>query len=81
MQKIPGLAARISDGSLMSDVLLRLAAPDEFEAIGELREAAYSHDYEISDNYRATLLDVTARGDEQRSGWLSTGTRVSSSAL
>lgn len=49
----------------MENVLLRLAAPDEFEAIGELREAAYSHDYEISDNYRATLRDVTARGDEQ----------------
>ena len=49
----------------MSHVLLRLAVPDEFEAIGELREAAYSHDYEISDNYRATLRDVTARGAEQ----------------
>ena len=49
----------------MSDVLLRLAVPDEFEAIAELREAAYRHDYEISDNYRATLRDVTARGDEQ----------------
>lgn len=49
----------------MSDVLIRLAAPQEFEAIGELREAAYSHDYEISDNYRATLRDVAARGAEQ----------------
>jgi GNAT superfamily N-acetyltransferase len=49
----------------MSDVLLRLAVPGEFEAIGELREAAYSHDYEISDNYRATLRDVTAHGAEQ----------------
>jgi GNAT superfamily N-acetyltransferase len=49
----------------MSDVLIRLAVPGEFEAIGALREAAYSHDYEISDNYRATLRDVAAPGGEQ----------------
>jgi GNAT superfamily N-acetyltransferase len=49
----------------MSDVAIRLAAPDEFEAIGELREAAYSHDYEVSDNYRVALRDVAARGAEQ----------------
>jgi GNAT superfamily N-acetyltransferase len=49
----------------MSDVLIRLAAPDEFGAIGELREAAYSYDYEISARYRATLRDVAARGAEQ----------------
>jgi GNAT superfamily N-acetyltransferase len=48
----------------MPDVLIRLAVPEEFQAIGDLREAAYSHDYEISDNYRATLRDV-ARGAEQ----------------
>jgi ribosomal protein S18 acetylase RimI-like enzyme len=46
----------------MSDVLIRLAAPDEFAAVGRLREAAYSHDYEISDNYRAALRDVAGRG-------------------
>jgi len=49
----------------LSDVLIRLAAPSEYEAIGELREAAYSHDYEISDHYRAALRDVAARAAEQ----------------
>jgi ribosomal protein S18 acetylase RimI-like enzyme len=45
----------------MSDVLIRLADPGEYEAIGELSEAAYSHDYDISDGYRRTLRDVAAR--------------------
>jgi GNAT superfamily N-acetyltransferase len=49
----------------MDDVLIRLAAPEEFAAVGALREAAYSHDYEISDNYRITLRDVARRGAEQ----------------
>lgn len=39
----------------MSDVLIRLAAPGEYEAIGELGVAAYSHDYDISDGYRREL--------------------------
>jgi GNAT superfamily N-acetyltransferase len=45
----------------MSDVLIRLAAPGEYEEIAELSEAAYSHDYEISDAYRQSLRDVAAR--------------------
>jgi ribosomal protein S18 acetylase RimI-like enzyme len=45
----------------MADVLIRLAAPDEYEAIGEVSEAAYSHDYDISDRYRENLRDVGAR--------------------
>jgi hypothetical protein len=49
----------------MSDVLIRLAVPGEFAAIGELREAAYSHDYEISGNYRAAQRDVAQGGVEQ----------------
>jgi ribosomal protein S18 acetylase RimI-like enzyme len=49
----------------MSDILIRRAAPGELTAIGELREAAYSHDYEISDHYRATLRDVAAPDAEQ----------------
>jgi len=53
----------------MSDVLIRLAVPDEFEAVGELREAAYSHDYEISDNYRATLRDL-APGRAEQEVWV-----------
>jgi len=48
----------------MSDVLIRLAAPGEYEAIGELGETAYSHDYDISDQYRERLLDVAARAAE-----------------
>lgn len=48
----------------MSDVLIRLAAPGEYEAIGELSEAAYSHDYDISDRYRESLRDVAARPAE-----------------
>jgi GNAT superfamily N-acetyltransferase len=45
----------------MSDVLVRLAVPDEYGMVGELSEAAYSHDYDISDRYRESLRDVAAR--------------------
>jgi hypothetical protein len=45
----------------MADVLIRLAAPDEYEAIGELSEAAYRHDYDISGRYLENLRDVAAR--------------------
>jgi hypothetical protein len=56
----------------MSDVLIRLAAPDEYEAIGELSEAAYSHDYNISEGYRQGLRDVAPRAAEhEASGELS----------
>jgi len=48
----------------MSDVLIRLAAPGEYKAIGELGETAYSHDYDISDRYRDRLRDVAARAAE-----------------
>jgi ribosomal protein S18 acetylase RimI-like enzyme len=48
----------------MSDVLIRLAAPDEYEAIGELGETAYSHDYAITDGYRQRVRDVAARASE-----------------
>ena len=54
-------AARIPE---MPDVLIRLADPGEYEAIGELSEAAYSHDYAISDSYRRGLRDVAARAAE-----------------
>jgi GNAT superfamily N-acetyltransferase len=46
----------------MSDVLIRLAAPGEHTQIGALREAAYSHDYEITDHYRGILRDVAPPG-------------------
>lgn len=48
----------------MSDVVIRLAAPGEYEAIGELSETAYSHDYGITDRYRQRLRDVAARAAE-----------------
>jgi ribosomal protein S18 acetylase RimI-like enzyme len=48
----------------MSDVLIRLAAPSEYEAIGELGETAYSHDYDITDGYRQRVRDVAARAAE-----------------
>ena len=50
----------------MSDVLIRLADPGEYEAIGELNEAAYSHDYDISDGYRQSLRDVAPRAAEHQ---------------
>jgi GNAT superfamily N-acetyltransferase len=50
----------------MSDVLIRLAGPGEYEAIGELSVAAYSHDYDISDQYRQSLRDVTTRAAEHQ---------------
>jgi GNAT superfamily N-acetyltransferase len=45
----------------MSDVLVRLASPDEYEAVGNLREGAYLHDYELPDRYRETLRDAAPR--------------------
>jgi ribosomal protein S18 acetylase RimI-like enzyme len=46
------------------DLVIRLADPAEYAAIGELSFAAYQHDYTISDGYRAQLLDTAARTDE-----------------
>jgi GNAT superfamily N-acetyltransferase len=56
----------------MSDVVIRLADPSEYEAIGALREAAYGHDYDITDHYRATLRDVAApaAGRARREVWV-----------
>jgi ribosomal protein S18 acetylase RimI-like enzyme len=45
----------------VADILIRLADPAEYEAIGVLSETAYSHDYDISDRYRQNLRDVAAR--------------------
>jgi hypothetical protein len=50
----------------MSDVLIRLAAAHEYEAIGELSDAAYSHDYDITDRYRERVRDVAARAAEHQ---------------
>jgi GNAT superfamily N-acetyltransferase len=50
----------------MSDVLIRPAVPDEYEVIGELSEAAYSHDSDITDRYRERVRDVAARAAEHQ---------------
>ncbi len=48
----------------MTDVLIRLALPGEHAELGGLREAAYSHDYVISDRYRQSLRDVSTQAAE-----------------
>lgn len=45
-------------------VLVRLIAAHEHERVAELTVAAYSHDYEVSDGYRAELADVETRARE-----------------
>lgn len=45
-------------------VAVRLSAPAEYEEIGRLSVAAYEHDYDISERYRADLADVTSRAHE-----------------
>lgn len=45
-------------------LVIRLADPTEYAAIGELSYAAYRNDYTISDGYRAQLLDTAGRTNE-----------------
>ncbi|UAJ79074.1 GNAT family N-acetyltransferase [Leifsonia sp. ZF2019] len=45
-------------------LVIRLAEPDEYEAVGALSYAAYRNDYTISDGYRAQLVDTAGRTDE-----------------
>jgi hypothetical protein len=52
----------------LSDVLVRLATPDEYAAVGALRQAAYAHDYDMSDDYRERLRDAAPRGAGQEAG-------------
>nr|WP_236779122.1 GNAT family N-acetyltransferase [Agromyces seonyuensis] len=47
-------------------VQVRLARPVEHAAVGVLGVAAYSHDYEISDDYRASIADVGPRAAEHQ---------------
>jgi len=56
----------------MPDVLIRLADPGEYQAIADLSEAAYSHDYDISDDYRESLRDVATRAAEHEV-WVAVG--------
>lgn len=45
-------------------VIVRLVAPHELERVAQLSVDAYSHDYDIGDEYRASLTDVAARARE-----------------
>lgn len=45
-------------------VTVRLVTPAEHEAVADLLDAAYGHEYSISDSYRAVLRDVTSRAAE-----------------
>lgn len=45
----------------MADIEVRLITPGEYVAVGALSEAAYRHDYSISDDYAANIRDVADR--------------------
>ncbi|QDW62174.1 GNAT family N-acetyltransferase [Oerskovia sp. KBS0722] len=45
-------------------VTVRLVTPAEHEAVADLLDAAYGHEYSISDAYRAVLRDVASRATE-----------------
>lgn len=47
-------------------VSVRLVRDDEHEAVADLLEAAYTHDYEIGDEYRASLRAVAERAAEHQ---------------
>jgi ribosomal protein S18 acetylase RimI-like enzyme len=47
-------------------VVVRLAEPAEHEAVGDLLERAYTADYAISDEYRASLHAVAERAAEHQ---------------
>ncbi|WP_197030039.1 GNAT family N-acetyltransferase [Cellulomonas sp. URHE0023] len=47
-----------------SGVLVRLVAPHEYARVSQLSVEAYSHDYDIRDEYRASLADVSTRARE-----------------
>ncbi|MEV8515146.1 GNAT family N-acetyltransferase [Dactylosporangium sp. NPDC051484] len=50
--------------STITGIRIRPVAPSEYEAAAALGEAAYSHDYQISEDYRANIRDVAARAAE-----------------
>ncbi|MFE6255985.1 GNAT family N-acetyltransferase [Agromyces sp. NPDC057865] len=43
------------------DVVVRLVGDDEVDAVARLSLRAYEHDYDVSETYRASILDVGAR--------------------
>ncbi|MFC6354888.1 GNAT family N-acetyltransferase [Luethyella okanaganae] len=48
------------------DVVVRLMRPEETDAVSLLSERAYSHDYELSDPYRASIMAVEDRALEHQ---------------
>jgi ribosomal protein S18 acetylase RimI-like enzyme len=47
-----------------SDIVVTLARPDQYRALGELTHAAYAHDYPVHDSYAWQLLHPEERVDE-----------------
>ncbi|NYD67309.1 GNAT family N-acetyltransferase [Agromyces atrinae] len=48
------------------DVVVRLVRPDEYEAVADLSERAYTIEYEISDDYLASIRDIESRAIEHQ---------------
>lgn len=53
-------AGRRTDGA----VVVRAVRDDEHDDVARLSVAAYTHDYDVSDTYRAALADVATRARE-----------------
>lgn len=52
------------DGPRHGGIVVRLVEPHEHDEVARLSVAAYAHDYDISDTYRASLADVASRAVE-----------------
>lgn len=57
------------------EVLVRLMRDEEMDAVAELSERAYAHDYSLSDSYRASIVDVAGRADEHQV-WVASDTET-----
>ncbi|MFC4613150.1 GNAT family N-acetyltransferase [Cellulomonas algicola] len=51
-------------GTRHGGIVVRLVEPHEHDEVARLSVAAYAHDYELSDTYRASLADVASRAAE-----------------
>jgi ribosomal protein S18 acetylase RimI-like enzyme len=51
-------------GAHQPGIRVRLVTVDEYDQVGALSDAAYSHDYTLPDAYRASLRDVAVRAHE-----------------
>ncbi|MFF3601937.1 GNAT family N-acetyltransferase, partial [Kitasatospora indigofera] len=57
------------------EVLVRLMREEEIDAVAELSERAYAHDYSLSDSYRASIVDVAGRAGEHQV-WVASDTET-----